>query len=41
MSPMDNIKANAQILKDVGISSEVVDDLENKAIAHAKNNGLH
>lgn len=41
MSPMDNIKTNAQILRDVGVSSEIVDDLESKAIVHAKSNGLH
>lgn len=41
MSPMDNIKANAKILKDVGVPPDIVDDLESKAIRHAKDNGLH
>ena len=41
MSPMDNIKTNAQILRDAGVPLDIVDNLENKAIAHAKNNGLH
>lgn len=38
---MDNIKANAKILKDVGVPPDIVDDLESKAIRHAKDNGLH
>lgn len=41
MSPMDNIKTNAQILRDAGVPLDIVNNLENKAIAHAKNNGLH
>lgn len=38
---MDNIKTNAQILRDAGVPLDIVNNLENKAIAHAKNNGLH
>ncbi|QCT01640.1 Rhs family protein [Paenibacillus algicola] len=35
--PLDNIISNSKILRDAGISEDIVNDITNKALNHMKN----
>ena len=35
--PLDNITSNSKILRDAGISEDIVNDITNKALNHMKN----
>ncbi len=38
--PLDNIKANSDILRESGIPADIVEDITNRAIQHGKNKGV-
>ncbi|MEL4106276.1 RHS repeat-associated core domain-containing protein [Oscillospiraceae bacterium WX1] len=38
-APLENIRANSNILREAGIPQDIVDDITNRAIQHAKSNG--